>query len=135
FRRAAGLMQQQSRQVFPMPSPRVEHKAFLVLLLLITLAFGWILLPYYGAVFWAVVLAVLFAPLQRRLALRLGGRGNLTALITLLVALLVAVLPVIVISMMLINDGAVVYKRIESGELDIGAFVGQALDALPDPLQ
>lgn len=118
-----------------MPSPRVEHKAFLVLLLLITLAFGWILLPYYGAVFWAVVLAVLFAPLQRRLVLRLGGRGNLTALITLLVALLVAVLPVIVISMMLINDGAVVYKRIESGELDIGAFVGQALDALPDPLQ
>jgi predicted PurR-regulated permease PerM len=118
-----------------MPSPRVEHKAFLVLLVLVTLAFGWILLPFYGAVFWAVVLAVLFAPLQRRLALRIGGRGNLTALVTLSVALLVAVLPVIVISLMLINEGAAVYQRIESGELDVGAFVAQAKELLPEALQ
>jgi predicted PurR-regulated permease PerM len=36
-----------------------------VLLLLVTIAFIWILLPFYGAVFWAVILGILFAPMQR----------------------------------------------------------------------
>ena len=118
-----------------MPSPRVEHKAFLALLVVVTLAFGWILLPFYGALFWAVVLAVLFAPLQRRLALRIGGRGNLSALVTLCICLLVAILPVIVITLMLLNEGAAVYERIEGGELDVGAFVAQGKDLLPQTIQ
>jgi predicted PurR-regulated permease PerM len=32
-----------------------------------TLAFAWILWPFYGAVLWAIVLATVFAPFQRRL--------------------------------------------------------------------
>jgi predicted PurR-regulated permease PerM len=118
-----------------MPSSRIQHKTFLALLVLVTLAFAWILLPFYGALFWAVVLAVLFAPLQRRLALRIGGRGNLSALVTLCVCLLVAILPVIVITLMLVNEGAAVYQRIETGELDVGAFVAQGKDMLPHAIQ
>lgn len=118
-----------------MSSSRVEQHAFLTLLVAVTLAFGWILLPFYGALFWAVVLAVLFAPLQRRLALRIGGRGNLSTLITLCVCLLVAILPVIVITLMLVNEGAAVYERIERGELDVGAFVAQGKDMLPHAIQ
>ena len=118
-----------------MPSTRVEHKVFLALLVAVSLAFAWILLPFYGALFWAVVLAVLFAPLQRRLALRFGGRGNLSALVTLCVCLLVAVLPVIFIILMLVNEGAAIYERIESGELDVGAFVAQGKDMLPHAIQ
>eukprot|EP01031_Cornospumella_fuschlensis_P053362 gene53362-65179_t len=49
----------------------LEVRTLILLLVLVTLAFGWILLPFYGAVFWAVVLAVVFSPLQRRLALRI----------------------------------------------------------------
>jgi hypothetical protein len=30
-------------------SPALENKAFLLLLVLITLAFGWVLAPYFGA--------------------------------------------------------------------------------------
>ncbi|MBB2496342.1 AI-2E family transporter [Aquipseudomonas ullengensis] len=116
-------------------SPRVEHKGFLVLLACVTLAFAWILLPFYGAVFWAVVLAVLFGPLQRRLALRFGGRGNLSALVTLAVCLLVAILPMSIITLMLINEGSEVYQRVESGELNIGRYVIQAQALLPDVLQ
>ena len=41
-----------------MPSPSVEQKAFILLLVLVTIAFFWILLPFYGAVFWAMVLAL-----------------------------------------------------------------------------
>ena len=44
---------------------RSQHKAFLLLLALVTVAFFWLLLPFYGAVFWAVILAIVFQPLQR----------------------------------------------------------------------
>lgn len=118
-----------------MYSPRIEQKSFLALLILVTLAFGWILLPFWGALFWAVVLAVLFAPLQRRLARRFGGRGNLSALLTLAVCVVVAILPVTLISMALVSEGSAIYERIEKGELDIGAYVERFKDLLPDMLQ
>ncbi|WP_371919515.1 AI-2E family transporter [Pseudomonas sp. SDI] len=37
----------------------MQHKALLVLLALVSIAFIWILLPYYGAVFWAVLMGFL----------------------------------------------------------------------------
>ncbi|WP_394558145.1 AI-2E family transporter [Aquipseudomonas alcaligenes] len=118
-----------------MYSPRVEQKAFLVLLVVVTLVFAGILLPFWGALFWAVVLSVLFAPLQRRLALRFGGRGNLSALLTLLICLLVAILPMILTSLALVNEGSAIYQRIEKGELDIGAYVERFKEVLPEAVQ
>jgi predicted PurR-regulated permease PerM len=50
------------------------------LLALVTIAFIWILLPFYGAVFWAVILGIIFAPMQRRLQTKFGWKRNLTSL-------------------------------------------------------
>nr|WP_178114157.1 AI-2E family transporter [Pseudomonas sp. SST3] len=113
----------------------LEQKVFLALLLVVSIAFGWILFPYYGAVFWAVILAIIFAPLQSRLSPHLGNRRNLTALVTLLVCLVVAVLPVILITGLLVQEGSSLYKQIESGELDIDSFVGDARELLPASFQ
>jgi len=118
-----------------MDNSRLEQKVFLALLVVVSLAFGWILLPFYGAVFWAVILAIIFAPLQRYLYRRCSQRRNLTALITLLVSLLVAVLPVILIAGMLVQEGAILYKQIESGELDIGSWVVNFRELLPQSIQ
>ncbi|TDF86365.1 AI-2E family transporter [Pseudomonas sp. H9] len=109
----------------------LQHKALLLLLALVTIAFIWILLPFYGAVFWAVTLAILFAPLQRRLLLRLGWRRNLAAAVTLLICLVSAILPVIIISTLLVQEGATLYKNIESGQLDIAAYIERFNDLLP----
>ncbi len=46
---------------------RLENQSFLLLLVAVTLAFAWILVPFYGAILWAIVVAVIFAPLNRRL--------------------------------------------------------------------
>src|SRR5690606_1132630 len=104
---------------------------FLALLLVVSLAFGWILLPFYGAVFWAVILAIIFAPLQRRLHNRFSTRRNMAALITLIVCLLVAVLPVIFTAGILVQEGTTLYKQIESGEIDIDRFVSSFREHLP----
>lgn len=113
----------------------LQTRSLLVLLILVTLAFIWILLPFYGAVFWAVILGILFAPLQRRLLPRFGWRRNLAALITLLICLVSAILPVIVIGALLIQEGAALYKSIESGQLDIAGYIAQFKDMLPPYFQ
>ncbi|WP_313224798.1 AI-2E family transporter [Stutzerimonas nitrititolerans] len=114
-----------------MVNSRLEQKVFLALLLVVSVAFGWILLPFYGAVFWAVILAIIFAPVQRRLLARLNARRNLAALATLFICLLVAVLPVILIAGVLVQEGTTLYKQIESGEIDIDSFVSHAKELLP----
>jgi predicted PurR-regulated permease PerM len=118
-----------------MANHRLENKVFLALLLLVSIAFLWILLPFYGAVFWAVILAIIFAPLQRRLTRRMPGRPNLTATITLFAALLIAVLPVGIIGTLLVQEGANLYQRIESGQLDLGAYLEWIRERLPPSLQ
>jgi len=113
----------------------LQFKSLTVLLLLVTVAFIWILLPFYGAVFWAVILGILFAPMQRRLQQKFGWRRNLTALCTLGICLIIAILPVIILSVLLVQEGATVYNNIESGQLDIGAYLAQFKHSLPPYFQ
>lgn len=113
----------------------LEQKVFLALLIVVSIAFGWILYPFYGAVFWAVILAIIFSPLQRRLQRHMVGKRNLTALITLSVCLVVAVLPVIFIAGLLVQEGTSLYQQMESGQLDVGQFISGAKEMLPDSLQ
>ena len=109
----------------------VQHKALHLLLALVTIAFIWILLPFYGAVFWAVILGIVFAPLQRRLLAYLDWRRNLAAGLTLLTCLVIAILPVIIISTLLVQEGAALYKNLESGELDLAGYIERFKDILP----
>jgi len=114
-----------------MNETNLQHRALHMLLALVTIAFIWILLPYYGAVFWAVILGIVFAPLQRRLLARLDWRRNLAAGLTLLICLVIAILPVIIISMLLVQEGAALYKNIETGQLDLAGYIERFKDILP----
>ncbi|MBV4471159.1 AI-2E family transporter [Pseudomonas siliginis] len=113
----------------------LQFKSLTVLLVLVTVAFIWILLPFYGAVFWAVILGILFAPVQRSLQQKFGWQRNVTSLCTLSLCLVVAILPVIIVSILLVQEGATVYKNIESGELDIAAYLAQFKHSLPPYFQ
>ena len=108
-----------------------DDNAFLWLLVLVSLAFAWILWPFYGAVLWAVVGAILFAPLQRRLVARMRGHGSLAALANVLVILLIVVLPLVFLSAALVDQAADVYGRMQSGEINFGRYFRQVFEALP----
>ncbi|UVM36922.1 AI-2E family transporter [Pseudomonas sp. B21-017] len=118
-----------------MNETKLQNTSLMVLLAVVTVAFVWILLPFYGAVFWAAILGILFAPLQHQLQLRFGWSRNLTALCTLSLCVLIAILPVIIISTLLVQEGAALYGRIESGELDIAGHVSQFKHSLPPYFQ
>ncbi|HJV51723.1 MAG TPA: AI-2E family transporter [Noviherbaspirillum sp.] len=115
-----------------MHSREMQHKVFLLILTVVTVAFGWILLPFYGAVFWGVVLAILFAPLYQRMLRSFGQRRNLASILTLLLALLVVILPMILLSISLLQEAVSVFERIRSNQIDFGTYFRQAIAALPD---
>jgi predicted PurR-regulated permease PerM len=118
-----------------MDKETLHDKSLTVLLGVVSVAFIWILLPFYGAVFWAVILGILFAPLQRRMQLKFGWQRNLTSLLTLSICLVIAILPVIILSVLLVQEGAALYKSIESGELDIAGYVTHFKHSLPPYFQ
>ena len=111
--------------------PELQQKTFLLILIAVSLAFGWILLPFYGAVFWGSVLAIIFAPFYCRLLAVMDQRRNLAALTTLLLCLIIVILPLTLIMASLLKEGLAVYQRIRSGELNFGAYFQQIMDARP----
>ncbi|MDQ0668989.1 putative PurR-regulated permease PerM [Pseudomonas sp. W2I6] len=118
-----------------MNQTNLQFKTLLLLLALVTIAFIWILLPFYGAVFWAVILGIIFAPMQRRFQQRFGWNRNLTSLATLTVCLIIAILPVIITSALLVQEGATLYKNVESGKLDVAGYIEQFKNFLPPYFQ
>ncbi|MDF2114828.1 AI-2E family transporter [Roseiarcaceae bacterium H3SJ34-1] len=109
----------------------LEHRAFLVLIAAVTLAFAWILWPFFGAVFWAAVIAITFDPLNRRFLRHWGGHRNLAALATVLVILFIVVLPVLLIAAALVREATDLFGRIQSGEIDPIHFFQPVFEALP----
>lgn len=118
-----------------MLNARMEEKSFIVLLALVSVAFVWLLLPFYSAVFWATILAILFRPMQRRLTDRMRGRRNLAALCSVVVIVLMVILPVALLASMLIQEGRDLYQRIGSGDMDLASYFEQIVNVLPQPLQ
>jgi len=112
-------------------STLMHDKNFHALLALVSVAFLWVLWPFWGAVFWGTVLAIIFNPVQRWLVAHLRGRRNLAAFLTLLLVLVVAILPLAFIAGSLVNEGAALYQRTRSGSLDFGLYFQQAQAALP----
>jgi predicted PurR-regulated permease PerM len=109
----------------------LERKAFLVLIAVSTLAFGWILWPFFGAVFWAAVIAIVFAPLLRRALGWTGGSRNLAAFTTVAIILLIVILPVLLIAAALVQEATALYEKIQSGEINVVTFFQPVFDALP----
>jgi predicted PurR-regulated permease PerM len=115
-----------------LPEPRagLETRSFVLLMVIVTLAFGVILRPFWGAVFWGVIISILFAPLQRLLVRRLRSR-TWAALASLAIILLIVTPPLVLIVVTLVQEGSGIYQRIASGELNFGRYFQQIVAALP----
>lgn len=114
-----------------MNSPDLQRTVFLFLLAAVTAAFFWILLPFFGAVLWAVALAILFTPLYRRLLKRMPGRHNLAALATLAICLVIVIIPLAMVTVSLVQEASLVTQRIRTGEINFGRYFQQVLGGMP----
>jgi predicted PurR-regulated permease PerM len=109
----------------------LEDRALLVLVVLVSVAFAWILWPFSGTVLWGTVIAILFTPLQRRLARSMGQRRTLAALTTVTIIVVMVILPLTLVTALLVKEAAGVYERIQSGEVNIGRYFQQVYGLLP----
>jgi predicted PurR-regulated permease PerM len=115
----------------PSPSAAPEKRALLLMLMVVTLGFGWILLPFYGTLLWAAVIALLFQPVHRALLARMHRRRTACALLTLLLAILIVVVPFGMLSTVLAGEAMAVFERVQSGEWKPAQTAHQIFDALP----
>lgn len=115
-----------------MLKPNGQDVSFVVLVVLVTIAFVFLLLPFYSAVLWAVILAVLFNPLQRWLTARFGGRRTRAAAVSLLVCICLVVIPVTLVFGALAQEATALYQSISTREFDPAALVERARARLPD---
>lgn len=112
--------------------PASENKFFILLLVVATGLFGWILWPLYSAVLWGMVIAILFAPLNRGLNRAFGFRRNLAALMSVTIIVLMVLLPMSLLGAALAREAAGMYTKIESGNLDLLKTMRELLAARPD---
>ena len=94
-------------------------------------ALGWILLPFYGAIMWAVITAMLFVPVYRWLLPRLKQRRNLAAGLVMLLVLVAGVLPFAVVTASLAREASVVFQHIDSGDWKPALYLRGLFDAMP----
>lgn len=109
----------------------IQRTSFYVLLAVVTVAFLWLLIPYYTAVLWAVILAIIFFPIHKRLEGLLGGRSTIAALLTVLLCIGLVILPALAILASLIQEGTSLYQRVSSNEIDLNAYLLRLQEAVP----
>ena len=112
-------------------SRSLHDKAFILLLIAVTIAFFAVLFPFQGAVFWGVILAVVFTPLHKKVAQKFPKYPTAAALITLTLCLLLCILPLTLLSMSLAKEAVSVYERVHTGKINFGAYFQQIYAALP----
>ncbi len=111
---------------------RLEDGGFLLLVVLITLAFAVVILPFFGAILWGLVTVILFAPLNRWFLARLPGHRNSAALLTLTIIIALVIVPAIVLGMALVQEATAVYARVQSGDINLARTMADLQNLLPD---
>jgi predicted PurR-regulated permease PerM len=101
-----------------------QHPPLLIVLVIAaSIAFLALIGGFWQPIFWAAVIGVLFRPVHLRLARRLADRRSLAAGLTLILIFFTVLLPAMLLASILTAEAAGVFRRIQSGELDVGAVI------------
>src|SRR5690625_5376438 len=74
---------------------KLEQRFFLGILMLATIGFFWLIMPFFAPLFWSVAIAIIFRPMYVRLSNKFPAWPNVNALATLLVCVVIVILPAI----------------------------------------
>lgn len=116
----------------------IDRTFFVALLVVVTLAFVWLVSGFLQPVFWAVALGIVVFPVHGRIEQRLGGRKSLAAAASMLLVLVVVILPLAGVIAAVTTEAAGLYDRLTDGEVDPAAvyrFVEQNVPLVLSLLQ
>ena len=92
---------------------KLRNIVFFGILTIITIAFIYLLRPFFITIFWAAVIASLFYPLYTKLKKYLKNE-NASVLITLLAVFIVIVIPLTIISSLVIKESIELYSALDN---------------------
>jgi len=113
---------------------KLEQRVFLSFVVFTTIAMGWILAPFFGAILWGLVASIVFWPVHRRIAALMPRRRNITATITLLIIILTVILPMLAIGSLLIDQAVGVYNSLATRKFDLAKAFNDVQAMLPGSL-
>ncbi len=108
-----------------------QNSTFLIFISIVSLAFAWVISPFYGAILWGVVAAIMFAPLNRKLLSLMPKRKNLSAVVTLLALIALVIVPAILIGLALADEVVGLYAQVRSNEFDFANIFANIQGRLP----
>lgn len=110
---------------------KMEKSSFLLLLVLVSLAFIFLLRPFSGIIFWACTLGLLFYPCYAFLHTRKNLGKNVSALLTVLLCMVVFVAPAIFIFISFFNEVSSFYTLIKGREFNPALYFDQITHSFP----
>ncbi|MEM6321220.1 MAG: AI-2E family transporter [Bacteroidota bacterium] len=111
------------------------HIFFLLLVLVVSVAFVGLIGEFLMGIFWAIVLTILFHNTFARIKKRLRGRANLAASLTLLLIILIVIIPVLLIGSSLVSESIFYYEKMQSGEIDVRGTFDSIRASIPVSLE
>lgn len=101
-----------------LPKEGVQHAFFLLLLLIVSVAFVGIVDDFFKAIFWAAVLALMFRPLHQQLVKVMPNRPALNALLTTLAIIFAVLIPVSLVAVAVAQEATNLVSDLEAGNVD-----------------
>jgi len=111
---------------------QVTRRVFFgVLLLLVTVAFLWLIQGFLQPIFWAIALGILVYPVHSRLRQKLEPHDTLAAAASVILVVLVVIMPIVGIGTAVTSEAAALYERLSSRDIDLSRILEAARQNLP----
>jgi len=110
---------------------RIQNVFFFLLVVLITLAFVWLVRDFLQPVFWAALLAVLFQPVYQASLRLTRGREAVSSLMSISSIVLVVLIPLLLVGLAVVQESMGLYQKIASGQIDVQKPIRLLESSLP----
>jgi predicted PurR-regulated permease PerM len=105
-----------------MKTPQKQTVLFFAIMLIVTVAFFYIMKPFVYAILWAVILAGLFMPVYKKVEKKLH-RPTLSATIVLILICLIFIIPFVFIVTLLLKESMDIYQGLSNDNSQINVYV------------
>ncbi len=108
---------------------------FLAMLIAISIAFVYLVLPYSTAIIWGIILSLVLRPIFLKFEQYMPNNRTLATLLTIFLGLFIIVLPLFFVLNALIQELLFIRQQINNGTIDLVAYFETILSSLPVTLQ
>lgn len=109
----------------------IQRAFFVALLVLVTVAFLWLIRGFLQPVFWAVALSIVFYPAHKTIERKISNKPNIAASMSVLLVLLIVIIPVISILVAVTGEAAALLTLLRSGDINLVELFYSLTEYLP----